>query len=398
MRVLFSTVPELGHFFPLAPLARALYAAGHDVRFATAAALAPRIEAAGFPAVPVGKDLGGWFVELRRRTGTEPGAGLAPDEIMHWFVPNLFAAVGAPSTLADLVPLVEMWRPQVIVHDSYEFAAPLAAARIGVPSVQHMLGPCPPLEDVEAAGQVLAPRWRDAGLEPEPFAGAFRGPCFRVAPTSLEGPLPPELRARVHAVRPVGYDTAPEAEAPEWISALPDRPTVYGTLGTFLNTDLSVFRAILDGSADEPMNVVLTIGRGNDPAGLGPAPANARVEVFVPQSLLLPRCAAVVCHGGSGTILPALARGLPLGLIPQGADNFLNAERCVAAGVGLALMPGQVSPAAVRAMVERLLHEPTFAERARQVAAEIAGMPLPEDIVPMLEALARGDVAGSPSA
>ena len=72
---------------------------------------------------------------------------------------------------------------------------------------------------------------------------------------------------------------------------------------------------------------------------LGPQPSNVHVHQYIPQELLLPHCAAVVTHGGAGSTLGALAFGLPLLVVPQGADHFYNADRVVAAGAAVQLMP-----------------------------------------------------------
>ena len=66
---------------------------------------------------------------------------------------------------------------------------------------------------------------------------------------------------------------------------------------------------------------------------------------YVPQSLLLPKCAAVICHAGAGTVLGALAAGLPLLLLPQGADQYVVADLVAAAGAGLKLAPAEGGPA-----------------------------------------------------
>ena len=60
------------------------------------------------------------------------------------------------------------------------------------------------------------------------------------------------------------------------------------------------------------MLVVVTVGRRNDPSALGPQPANVAVHQYIPQATLLPHCQAAVIHGGDGTMLGALAAGLPL--------------------------------------------------------------------------------------
>jgi UDP:flavonoid glycosyltransferase YjiC (YdhE family) len=52
----------------------------------------------------------------------------------------------------------------------------------------------------------------------------------------------------------------------------------------------------------------------------------------------------VVSHGGGGTILAALSRGLPLVLLPQGADQFHNAERVAEVKAGIALTPSEATP------------------------------------------------------
>ena len=100
-------------------------------------------------------------------------------------------------------------------------------------------------------------------------------------------------------------------------------------MGTEFNKQLDVFRAILDGLAGEPFDVVVTVGPSGDPEALRPYADNVRIERFIPQSLLLPRAAAFVSHAGSGATLGALRAGVPMLAIPQGADQFLNAERVV---------------------------------------------------------------------
>src|SRR4029077_6205669 len=123
---------------------------------------------------------------------------------------------------------------------------------------------------------------------------------------------------------------------------------VYITLGTVYNRNLGVFGALLDGLRDEALNVVVTVGKQNDPALLGLQPSNIHVHQYIPQELLLPHCAAVVTHGGAGSMLGALAFGLPLLVVPQGADHFHNAERVVAAGAGVQLVSDRLTADAVR--------------------------------------------------
>jgi MGT family glycosyltransferase len=146
---------------------------------------------------------------------------------------------------------------------------------------------------------------------------------------------------------------------------------------------------VLEGLADEPIDVVMTVGANGDPAALTPFPANTIVERFIPQAELLPRCQAVVHHGGAGTTFGALAHGLPQLVIPQGADNFAHAAMVEQAGEAVVLLPGEATPSNVRDGVRRILAEPTYADRARRTADEIAVMPGPPEVAEALRAYAR---------
>jgi hypothetical protein len=135
------------------------------------------------------------------------------------------------------------------------------------------------------------------------------------------------------------------------------------TLGTFFNGNTQVFRTILDGLADQPVDVVVTVGGDQDPAELEPAPGNAKIERFVAQAELLPTCSVIVHHGGAGTTFGALAHGVPQVIVPQGADNYDNAAMCERAGMALVLRPDEFTAKAVAGSVSALLVEARFVQR-----------------------------------
>ena len=116
------------------------------------------------------------------------------------------------------------------------------------------------------------------------------------------------------------------------------------------------------------MNVVITLGTNGDPAALGPQPANVQVHRFVPQAQVLPLCDAVICHGGSGTMLGALAHGLPLLVLPQGADQFTNADLLAATGASRTLLPDEADPAQIRRCIVELLEDADLRAAARPAA------------------------------
>jgi MGT family glycosyltransferase len=211
---------------------------------------------------------------------------------------------------------------------------------------------------------------------PDPLAGLLRYLYVDICPPSLQNPELASVQT-VQALRPVV--AAPPGPLPDELSVLPDRPLVYVTLGTVYNRDLSVFATVLKGLRDAPVSVLLTIGRDNDPSALGPQPPNVAVHRYVPQAAVLPHCDAAVIHGGAGTMLGALAAGVPLLCLPQGADQHGNADHVVAAGAGSTLLREELTPGAVRAAVAALLDESGYRLAARRIAGEIAAMPTPGD-------------------
>ena len=183
-----------------------------------------------------------------------------------------------------------------------------------------------PLSILERAAPAVAQLWRSVGLEPASYAGAFEGIYVDVVPPLLaeDRPLCPSIRLRLAESELV--------DPPLWLEQLP-RPLVYATMGTVFNRPAS-FAPLVDGLASAGVGALLTVGRNVDPSELGDVPQAIRVERFVPQGQVLASCAAVVSHGGSGTLLGTLAAGLPLVILPQGADQFENAARCERAGAG----------------------------------------------------------------
>jgi MGT family glycosyltransferase len=117
-------------------------------------------------------------------------------------------------------------------------------------------------------------------------------------------------------------------------------------------------------------------------------PANVHIERYIPQALILPRCDLVITHGGSGSVMGALAHGVPLALIPLNADQPLNAERCTALGVGRTIGGEDITPALARAAVEEMLANQAYRLNAERVRAEIASLPGPERALELLEQLA----------
>jgi UDP:flavonoid glycosyltransferase YjiC (YdhE family) len=370
----------------MVPLARALEAAGHDVAFATAERFCRRVVLpAGFAAFPAGVSP---LVVDDETMRLPEVADLGPRDVWELGA-HMFARVAAAKKVPDLARIVEEWRPALVVHGAIDFAGPIAAARGGIPSASHSIGALQPGQFWRLSGELVAPTWRQWGLEPDPLGGMFRFLYLDICPPSFQATDIHEIPT-ARPLRPVPFDAPTDASLPPWVDALADLPTVYVTLGTIFNGAPGVFEVILEGLKSEPFNVVVTVGEDRDPDELGPQPDNVHVERYIPQSLLFPHCDAVVCHGGSGTTLAAFAHGLPVLVVPQGANQFWNADRCAELGVGRCILDDDLSPEAVRRDVHALLEQPGYRSKALQLRREIERMPSPEANVALLERLAEG--------
>ena len=364
------------------PLARALAEAGHDVAFASGEPVTGEAEVEGFTAFRVGLALDS-MEQLARRV-RDLAASLPPLQVRPFVFTELFVQVELEPRANDLFRVVEQWSPHLVVHDVAEFAAPLVATVAGIPYVEHSYGPAIQNDVIRAAGNATAPFWASQGLAPHPLGGFYRYLYLDVCPPSLQ--VPGAATGAVQGIRTVETEL-PESSRLPWLDALRDLPIVYITLGTVYNRNLGVFEALLDGLRGEALNVVVTVGKQNDPTDLGLQPSNIHVHQYIPQELLLPHCAAVVTHGGAGSTLGALAFGLPLLIVPQGADHFYNAERVVAAGAGVQLMPDCLTADSARDAVRMLLHDDTFEGAAHRIKNELEAMPDPEQAVETLEQL-----------
>jgi UDP:flavonoid glycosyltransferase YjiC (YdhE family) len=149
------------------------------------------------------------------------------------------------------------------------------------------------------------------------------------------------------------------------------------TLGTVSATDEGLLPAI-EGLATLDADILLALGSAGG-TELGSMPENVRVEQFVDQASLLPSVDLIVHHGGSGTVLAALAHGTPQIVLPKGADQFFNADRLARAGLALVLEPQDVTPDAVATRAREALEGNRSA--VDRVRDEIAALPHPSEVL-----------------
>jgi UDP:flavonoid glycosyltransferase YjiC (YdhE family) len=380
--MLLTARPLTGHMQPLLPLAAAAGQRGHEVAFATGMPVVSELRERGLKCFAAGRG-------REARIEFDPRAreleALEPEERRVAFFAELFVGIELEPRLDDLVDVIERWRPDVLLHDAAELAGPIAATMAGIPYVTVGFGARLSDRVLEHGAATAEPHWRARGLEPPAHAGLYRHLYVDPFPPSLQLPGVAQIDRQAARLTPL---VATDAElAPEWLATLPRQPTVYVSLGTIWNRKVDVFRAVLDAVDGLAVNMVVTLGANGDPAALGPQPANIQVHRFVPQAHVLPVCAAVVCHGGSGTMLGGIAHGLPQLLLPQGADQFANAELLAATGAGRTLLAHETQPAQIRSGVVELLENAELRAAAGRLRDELDAMPLPDVAIERIEAL-----------
>ena len=362
MRILFAFVGGRGHFEPLVPIARAAVAAGHTVAFASGG-LHEVVEAAGFRA---------FRVEPPRPAPPRRPLQGVDDERERASLRDVLFRSAARARTPSVVELCGQWRPDVLVCDEVDLGSIVAAERLGLPYavvIENASGGLIRPEEVEPA---LAELRREHGAAPG-------------APLVLSA-FPPGLRDPAYPLPAGAVSLQVElgvGPSPDWLSPL--RGALLFTLGSVFNVEAGdLFVRVLAGLRELGRDVIVTVGDELDPAELGPQPPHVHVIHFIPLGAVLPHCAAVVSHGGSGSLVATLAFGLPSLLLPMGADQPGNAERCEALGVARVLEVTTLTPDDVAAAVRALLGDPSYPRAAERLRDEIAALPGPEHAVARL--------------
>jgi UDP:flavonoid glycosyltransferase YjiC (YdhE family) len=372
-RFLVAAFGDAGHAFPAIALARALRRRGHDVLVETWERWREPVEAEGL----------GF-------TAAEEYTTFPPSE------PGSEDSASAADAAIALLPLMEDFRPDVVVSDILTLAPSLAAERAGlrratlIPHVYPVHEPGLPffafgLQPPRTAVGLAA--WRRAlpvlesglrrgrremnetraavGLPPiEGFHGGISRELVMVA-TFPQLEYPRRWPAGVHVTGPMVFEVPfPDVELPDG-----DEPLVLVAPSTAQDPELRLVRVALDALAEEPVRVIATTNRLDPSGSLPDAPSNARVVDWLSYSQVMPRASLVICHGGHGTVARALAAGVPVLCCPHVGDMAENSARVAWAGAGLMLPWRLLGSGPLRWAMRRTLGDPSFGERATEVAA-----------------------------
>ncbi|MGW2476181.1 glycosyltransferase [Streptomyces sp. NPDC001665] len=385
MKVLFASLGNYGHIFPLVPLARAAKEAGHEVWFATSEQFHPILEKVGLEPVAAGLSVPEGYIEAAGgqafldANGGSVQASDVPAEVLGALGVKAFASVLPRSVAADLAPVIESVRPDLVVYEITNTGAAFAAAAAGVPAVCHGIGrvsydaTMDPLFQQELIATAI-----DLGVADKIGQSRTLGnPYIDICPPAVQN-----QEFLDSGIQRIAQRSEPFAEPGELPASVTqgEGPLVYLSLGTVLGS-AELLRTAIDGLLPLGVRVLVATGPVVDPAALGDLPDRVVALAWVPQPEALQYATAVVHHGGAGTTLASLAAGLPQLILPQPGDGPGNAAAVRDTGAGRLLLAEDVSAAAVEAEMRALLGDGAHEEAARAVAREMAAMPGPAETV-----------------
>jgi MGT family glycosyltransferase len=205
-------------------------------------------------------------------------------------------------------------------------------------------------------------------------------PSLQMRPEALRGE---DIRyvGPLRALGPTEVESEPALEGLSETDQL-----IYVSLGTVFEMRPSFYRDAAAALAAPGRRVILSIGR-IPPEEIGPLPPGVSAHAHVDQLSVLRRTDLFVAHGGFNGIQESLASGVPMLLFPQMFEQALNADVVVGQGAGLRIR--SATQEGIRAAAKTLLSDPTYAEAARRIAAELRSSGGIDEAVEIVASAAR---------
>lgn len=400
--------PELGAI-------RRLVERGHEVTVLADDSMEPEVRATGAACCP-------WV-----RAPNRPDRLPEHDPLRDWEVKNplqLFdrliekALVGpAGAYAADLRDAISDGQPEVVLCSQFALGGMVGAEAAGLPFVVLMpnvyilpAAGMPPFGlGLKPAGGVFgwlrdrvvggfnARLWDRKGL---PRLNALRSE-FGLQPlkhfweqvhradrelvmTSPAFDFPATLPDRARYVGPVLDDPV---WAGSWTPLPGDAPLVLVALSTTFQDQSASLQRIADALGSLSVRGLVTTGPALDPSTLS-APANVTVVASAPHAPVLRHAAAVVTHGGHGTLMKSLAAGVPMVVLPHGRDQADNAVRVTSRGAGIAIKRN-AGKERIAAAIERVLKQASYRENASRLGTAIRRDAAGNTLIGELEAVGQ---------
>ncbi|WP_306324524.1 macrolide family glycosyltransferase [Streptomyces venezuelae] len=359
-------VPIVSHVLPSLALFRELVARGHRVTYANDPLVADLVESAGAELVPCTSTLpvvdNDWpsdpiaaaslflddavqaLPQLRAFYDDDP-ADLYLYDIGAYAARALAEAQGR--RLAQLSPTFVAW-------DGYE--EDVAAHLRKLPGSD--------------AYRERFTRWLAGSGATTTDVDAFCGPPARALALIPRAMQPHADRVDTDTVTFVGPCFGPRADGEGWTRPPTAEHVLLISLGSAYTRQPAFYRECVRAFGDLPgWHVVLQIGAYTDPEELGTVPPNVEVHSWVPQRAILEQADAFVTHAGMGGCGEGLLAGVPMIAVPQGAEQFMNADRLVELGVARRLDTADATAEALRATLDDLVTDPGRARRSQRLQA-----------------------------
>ena len=341
-RILVVTWAGGGNVPPAIALAGRLQSRGHDVRAIGSESLAERFDAETIPYV-------------------------SRDVVSEWDPSSLARDVLAEARKVDLVIADYMLPPAL--------SAGVAAA-VPVVALVHTLhaanldgaGGLLPM-GMACSADTLSTVRAELGLRSVSFGRLLdeMAAVLVTCPEALDVPFP-DRPANVRYVGPL-LEAAGADRAWRPPGADDGRPLVVAGLGTTPMDELPVLRRVVAALGEAPVRAVVTLGEHLDPAELD-RPEGVHLSPYVRHAAMLPWASAVVTHAGLGTVLAALAHGLPSLCHPLGREQPANAVAVARVGAGIVLDPAS-SVDAITEAVTRAVDDLELRAGAARMAVAI---------------------------
>lgn len=383
-RILAYTAPGRGHLFPIVPTLDELRDRGHEVSVWLLQSEVESMLRRGFDAKAVDPNIEAELFEDWRADNPRDALAIA--------VRGIFNRAKLDSI--DLRNAIAEVKPDAVIVDANCWGALCEAEKWGEPFAMFCPYPLPiSSRDAPPFGAALRPargpigRVRDRLLRPLiigalekktlPSMNELRNgmgltalsgvdDLFSGAPLVLSMTAEPFEYPRsdwpdnIVMIGPCAWE--PPSTPPAWLEAI-DRPIVLVTTSSEFQDDGKLIATALEALKDEPVEVVATLPAG-DPSAYS-VPDNAHVEGFVPHGPVLDRAACAITHGGMGATQKALAKGVPVCVVPFGRDQPEVARRVQVAGAGTTLSAKRLTAERLRSKVRQAM---AMSEGARRVA------------------------------
>lgn len=423
-RIVIATVGSLGDLFPFLALGQALRAAGHRITIATHPIHQQAIEQAGLV-----------FVDASGMPEPEDRAAFTAQAFDRWhgprFVVRDFAAVDVKESYQKLLPTVA--DADVLITTTLAFAGQILGEQLSREGtlrwLSAVLAPAgflsaydPPATGIalldnfirrsprrggwlQAMARRVTHRWtapvRDfrqtRGLPPtsplgDPFHQGQHAPDGVLALfSSLLGRPQPDWPPHVHLTGFARYKQSATLDPALLVFLDRGDPPLVFTLGsTAVHMGTDFLRASLATAVQLNQRAVLLTGsaamRANLPQQL---PSTIHAIDYAPHAALFARASVVVHHGGVGTSSEALAAGKPMLVVPYGFDQPDNAARLRRLGVAELLPAARYRIDRAALLLQRLLSEPSYTERAAACAAALCKDAAADDVVAVISSLSE---------